>query len=76
MSLGRFATLLGLLGAKNMMEPDEELVVDSKELKNSEMEAKKEYDKSPAAIHKSLYDNRSVEDKKLEQKIKRILERK
>jgi hypothetical protein len=76
MALGKFVGLLGLLGVKKMMEPEEEVVVDQKDLKRAEMEAEKRYDKSPAAIHKSIYDNRSEEDKKLDEKIKRILERK
>lgn len=73
MALGKFVGLLGLLGVKKMMEPDEEHVVDQKDLQRAEMEADKKYKKSPAAIHKSNLENMSEDDRKLQEKIKRVL---
>jgi hypothetical protein len=73
MSLGRFVGLLGLLGVKKMMDPKEEAVVDRKDLLEAEQAQRKRYKTSPAAIHKSIYNSKTEEDKKLDDKIKKLL---
>jgi hypothetical protein len=65
----RFLKLLGLLGAKYMLDEDSGSVIDEKKLQEAELSQEQKYKTSPASIHKMLRDNESEEEKKLRLKI-------
>ena len=67
----RFAGLLGLLGAKYMME-DSEHVVNQKDLEEAIKAQEAKYKLSPAAIHKKNRDYESEEDRKLREKVEAL----
>lgn len=71
----RFLKLLGLLGAKYMLDENSEDVIDEKKLQEAEISQEQKYKMSPASIHKSLRDNESEEERKLRLKLEAISKR-
>ena len=69
---GRFLGLLGLLGAKYMMDDDAEHVVNQKDLADVEREQEAKYKLSPARIHKRIRDSETEEEKKLRLRIEAL----
>lgn len=69
---GKFLGLLGLLGAKYLMDNDSEHVVNQKDLADVEREQEAKYKMSPARIHKRLRDSETEEDRKLRLRIEAL----